>query len=105
MAIKVKENPYFQRKGDDIHVKLPISFLDAILGSTVEVITLEGVEKISVPAGTQNGDHLTLRGRGCYLGINKTVRGNFYIWLQVKLPKKITPATEKILRNLQQETN
>jgi len=53
--------------------------LDAILGSTVEVIVLEGVEKISVPAGTQNGDHLTLRGRGCYLGINKTARGNFYI--------------------------
>ncbi|CAG8673516.1 9082_t:CDS:1, partial [Paraglomus occultum] len=40
--------------GDDIHVKLPISFLDAILGSSVEVITLEGVEKVSVPAGTQN---------------------------------------------------
>jgi DnaJ-class molecular chaperone len=79
--------------------------LDAILGSSVEVITLEGVEKISVPAGTQNGDHLILRSRGCYLGINKTTRGNFYVWLQIKLPKKITPATEKILRNLQQETN
>jgi molecular chaperone DnaJ len=105
VAIKVKENPYFQRKSDDIHIKLPISFLDAILGSTVEVITLEGVEKISVPAGTQNGDHLTLRNRGCYLGINKTARGNFYIWLQVKLPKKITPATERILCNLQQETS
>lgn len=79
MVIKVKENPYFQRKGNDIHVNLPISFLDAILGSMVEVITLEGIEKISVPAGTQNGDHLILRGRGCYLGINKSTRGDFYI--------------------------
>lgn len=79
MAIKIKENPYFQRKDNDINVKLPISFLDAILGSTVEVITLEGVEKISLPAGSQHGDYLTLRGRGCYLGINKSARGDFHI--------------------------
>ncbi|MEG7979097.1 MAG: J domain-containing protein [Mollicutes bacterium UO1] len=105
VAIKMKENSYFQRKGADIHVNLPISFLDAILGNVVEVITLEGVEKISVPAGTQNNDHLTLHSRGCYLAINKTARGNFYIWLQVKLPKKITLATEGILRNIQRETS
>ena len=79
MAIKVKENPYFQRKGDDIHVELPISFLDAILGGPVEVITLEGIEQIKIPAGSQNGDYLNLRGRGCYLGINKSTRGNFFI--------------------------
>jgi len=78
-VIKVKENPYFQRKDNDIHVNLPISFLDAILGNNVEVITLEGVEKISVPAGTQNGDYLILRDRGCHLGINKVARGSFYI--------------------------
>jgi len=77
--MKVKENPYFQRKGDDIHVNLPISFLDAILGSSAEVITLVGVEKNEIASGTQNGDHLTLRSRGCYLGINKNSRGSFYI--------------------------
>jgi molecular chaperone DnaJ len=79
VAIKVKENNYFQRKNDDIHVNLPISFLDAILGNVVEVVTIEGVEKISVPSGTQNGDHLVLRGRGSYLGINKNTRGDFLI--------------------------
>ena len=105
VAIKVKENPYFRRKGDDIHVELPVSFLDAILGSTVEVITLEGVEQIEIPAGSQNGEYLILRSRGCYLGINKTARGNFFIWLQIKLPKKITLTTEGILRNLQRETS
>jgi hypothetical protein len=46
-----------------------------------------------------------LRGQGCYVGINKAARGDFCIWLQVKLPKKITFATEGILRNLQRETN
>src|SRR2546426_8967735 len=105
VAIKIKENSYFQRKNNDIHVNLPVSFLDAILGSAVEVITLEGVEKISLPAGSQSGDYLTLRGRGCYLGIGKTTRGDFYIRLQVKLPKKVTLATEGIFRNIQRETS
>lgn len=105
VAIKIKENSYFQRKNNDIHVNLPVSFLDAILGSVVEVITLEGLEKISLPVGSQNGDYLTLRSRGCYLGINKSARGDFYIWLQIKLPKKVTLATERILRNIQKETS
>jgi len=58
---------------------LPISFLDAILGGKLKVITLEGVDKIEVVSGTQNGDWLVLRGRGCYLGINNNMRGDFFI--------------------------
>jgi molecular chaperone DnaJ len=77
--IKVKENAYFKRKRNDIHVSLPISFLDAILGGKVKVITLEGIDKIEVAPGTQNGDSLVLRKRGCYLGINSNIRGDFFI--------------------------
>lgn len=113
MAIKVKENLYFQRKGNDIYVKLPISFLDAILGGTVKVITLEtrvekgvveDLKEVKVPAGSQHGDYLILRGQGCYVGINKVTRGDFYIQLQVKLPpkEKLSPSTERILRDLQE---
>ncbi|CAJ0748940.1 19195_t:CDS:2 [Entrophospora sp. SA101] len=79
VIVKVKENSYFQRKGNDLHINLPISFLDAILGSMVEVITLEGIEKITVAAGTQNGECLIMRKRGCYLGTNQTARGDLYI--------------------------
>jgi molecular chaperone DnaJ len=88
VALKVKESPYFQRKGNDIYVKLPVSFLDAILGGTVKVITLEtriengvvkGLEEVKIPAGSQHGDYLILRGQGCYVGINKAARGDFCI--------------------------
>jgi len=103
--IKVKDNPYFQRKGNDIHVNLPISFLDAILGGNLKVITLEGIEEIKITPGTQNGDQLILRGRGCYLGINSNARGDFFIWLQVRLPKKITGSTSEMLHRLQKETS
>ncbi|CAI2173979.1 253_t:CDS:2 [Funneliformis geosporum] len=101
------------RKDDDIYVKLPISFLDAILGGMVKVITLEtrvekgvieNLKEIKVPAGSQHGDYLVLRGQGCYIGINKVSRGDFYIRLQVKLPlkEKLSPSTERILRDLQE---
>jgi len=105
ITVKVQENSYFQRKVNDIHVSLPISFLDAILGNEVEVITLEGIKKIPVPPGTQIGDHLLLKNHGCYLGINKNFRGDMYVWLQIKLPKKVGKETEEILKKLQTNTN
>jgi molecular chaperone DnaJ len=105
ITVKVQENSYFQRKVNDIHVSLPISFLDAILGNEVEVITLEGIKKVLVPSGTQVGDYLLLKNHGCYLGINKNSRGDMYVWLQIKLPKKVGKETEEILQKLQKNTN
>ena len=105
VAIKVKENPYFHRKDNDIYVNLKISFLDAILGNKVELLTLEGKEDIQITPGSQNDDRIVLRGKGCYLGVNRETRGNLVVVLKVELPKKITVATEKILRNLQQESS
>jgi molecular chaperone DnaJ len=116
VSIKVKENPYFQREGDNIRVNLPISFLDAILGGTAEVIVFEivpgpdgpkritKVKEITIPKLTQPGACLTLQGLGCYTDINQITRGELNIYFQVKLPKKITSAAEEMLRNLQKET-
>lgn len=58
---------------------MPISFLDAILGGKLKVITLEGIDEVGIVPGTQNGDWMVLRGRGCYLGINSNARGDFFI--------------------------
>ncbi|CAG8850806.1 1132_t:CDS:2, partial [Racocetra persica] len=89
--VKVKENPYFKRKDNNIYVDLPVSFLDAILGGTVEVITLEthlvdgvlkDLTKLTIPAGSQYGDYVILPGKGCYVGINNPRRGDFYVCLQ-----------------------
>ncbi|CAG8644881.1 4947_t:CDS:2 [Ambispora leptoticha] len=82
---------------------------DAILGGTAEVIVLdpdepEGIKikEISIPRLTQTGTRLIISGLGCYTGINHTTRGDLHIYLQVKLPKEITPTAERMLRNLQQ---
>ncbi|MCE8162649.1 MAG: DnaJ domain-containing protein [Candidatus Moeniiplasma glomeromycotorum] len=87
VLFKVKENDYFKRKGNDIYVDLPVSFAEAVNGSEVEVLTLEGIKKIKLPAGTQSGEYLKSKGKGCFTGINETTRGNFYICLQVRVPQ------------------
>jgi molecular chaperone DnaJ len=108
IELEVKKHRYFQRKGNDIHVVLPISFFDAILGNYVEVITLEeNLEKIRVPAGTQNDDYYVLKNRGCYLGTGLSSRGDFYIHFKIVNPKpeEITLETKEILRMIEKKEN
>jgi molecular chaperone DnaJ len=112
IEFRVKKHPYFNRKGNDIHVTLPISFLDAILGNQVEVITLEALqleeksEKIRVPVGTQNGDHHVLKGRGCYKDVGSSQRGDFYIHFQiiVPTPDEISKETKEELKKIEKKT-
>ena len=62
--IHVTEHPLFQRRGQDLLCEVPISYSQAALGATIEVPTLDGRESLAIPAGTQNGDVFTLKGRG-----------------------------------------
>jgi DnaJ-class molecular chaperone len=74
----------------------------------VEVITLdEHLEKIQVPAGTQNDDYYVLKNRGCYLGIGLSSRGNFYIHFKIvnPRPEEITPETKETLRMIEKKEN
>lgn len=104
VEIKVKDHKYFQRKNNDIHVNLPISFIDSILGNTVKVITVEGIENVKVPQGSQFGDNIILKNKGFYTEIGKQNRGDFYIWLQIQLPKRISKSTEIVFKKLNEDT-
>ncbi len=57
LLLKVHVTPHsvFERRGNDLHVTVPISFTEAALGTTVELPTLDGLVSIKIPAGTQNG--------------------------------------------------
>ncbi|KLL01982.1 MAG: molecular chaperone DnaJ [Mycoplasmataceae bacterium RC_NB112A] len=107
VIFKVKENDYFKRKGDDIYVDLPVSFAEAANGSEVEVLTLEGVKKITLPIGTQSGEYLKSKGKGCFTGINKTTRGDFYICLKVIIPQKgdFSPEDRKLIQKICEKNN
>ncbi|EPY33926.1 molecular chaperone DnaJ [Angomonas deanei] len=96
VEITVEEHPVFHREGTDIHVITPISLSQAILGGSVRVPTLTGEVETKVPAGTQQGDKLVLRGRGVNRP-NQNKTGDFYIHFAVMLPKTLTEQQKKAI--------
>ena len=87
----------FERRDNDIYCRLPISFVDAALGATTEVPTLEGTEKLKIPRGTQSGKTFRLKGKGVP-SLRGFGRGDEIIELVVQVPTKLTKKQEALLR-------
>ena len=83
LEIVVEPHPHFRREGHDIHLKLPVTVTEAVLGATVTVPTLRGSAAVKVPRGSNSGSTLRLKGRGIAAD-GKT--GDQYVKLQVVLP-------------------
>jgi len=109
VRVFVKRHPIFERKGDDLYVKTPISFSQATLGDEIKVPTLEGAKiLLKVPAGTESGKILRISGKGIPHFSGPTFgghpgRGNLYVELIVKTPKKITKKQKELLEKLKEE--
>ena len=89
VEIMVDDHPVFYRDGVDIHLVAAIPLSTAILGGTTKIPTLTGEVEARVPAGTQQGDKLVLRGRGVHRpNLNRT--GDLYIHFAVSLPSELT---------------
>ncbi len=88
VTISVAKHPVFDRQGDDIHITLPISIDEAILGGKVPAPTIDGGVNVSVPAGTSSGKTLRLRGKGVKKR-GASERGDQLIELIVTLPDKV----------------
>ena len=101
--IFVKKHPVFKRKGDDLYISVPILFSQATLGEEIEVSILGGGKiLLKVPAGTESGKILRISGEGIphFSGYG---RGNLYIELIVKTPKKLTKKQKELLEQLRKE--
>ncbi len=86
ITLDVAEDPYFERDGDDIHVTLPISIDEAILGGKVPVKTVSGLVNVTVPSGASSGQVLRLKGRGVK---GRTGKGDQRVTLRIVSPPKI----------------
>lgn len=97
----VRPDPIFRRKGRDLYIKATVPLVDAVLGGTIEVPTLEGRVKVKVPPGTQCGQKLRLRGKGIEDASGR--RGDAFVEVQVEIPKKLSAKAKELfeeLRNL-----
>ncbi|MCD6177654.1 molecular chaperone DnaJ [bacterium] len=103
LRISVRKHPIFERRGDDLYVEIPISFSQAALGDEVEVPTLEGKTLLlKVPPGTQSGKLFRISKKGIphFSGFG---RGNLYVKLKIKTPRRLTKKQRELLEKLRQE--
>jgi molecular chaperone DnaJ len=96
VVIQVKDHPLFRREGTELVCELPVSFSQAALGATLEVPTLEGPHKLKLPAGTQSGTALKVRGKGVP-GLNGGGRGDLHVMIFVETPTHLNGAQRELL--------
>jgi DnaJ-class molecular chaperone len=95
IEIEVRPHPVFTRKGDNVHVELPISLREAVLGGKVKVPTPSGEVTMSIPKWSNTGTVLRLKGRG--VPRPDGGRGDQYVSLKVMLPQRPDPELEKFV--------
>jgi molecular chaperone DnaJ len=101
ITTRVEEHPVFQRDGDTIHIKIPISVTEAGLGAKIEVPTIDGRALLKIPPGTQNGQKFRMREKGVY-NARKDTRNDQIVEVGIQPPKVEDERTKEILRELAQ---
>lgn len=99
VTIKVGDHPAFKREGNDLHVKATVRLTDALLGTTIEVPTLEGPKRVKLPGGVKK---LRLKGLGTPAA-EKGTAGDLYVEVNVELPKKLTDKQKGLVEALRKE--
>jgi molecular chaperone DnaJ len=100
VVLHVKEHPFFEREGNDLHCVVPISFAQAALGAEITVPTLEGDHVLKVPESTQSSTTLRIRGKGVPV-LNSRSKGDLYVEVRVQTPAKLSKRQKELLQELE----
>ncbi|HHU05355.1 MAG TPA: molecular chaperone DnaJ [Clostridiales bacterium] len=100
VSIKVRAHAFFERDGANILCDVPISFAQAALGAELEVPTLDGKVKYTIPEGTQTGTVFRLKGKGIP-HLNGFGRGDQFVTVVVQTPKNLTKEQKELLRQFE----
>jgi len=96
---RVRPHPVFSRKGDHLHCELPLTVPEAALGARIQIPTPDGPVVVTIPAGTQAGQTLRVRGKGCPR-LDREGRGDLLVQTRVVIPRNTDPALEEVLQAL-----
>jgi molecular chaperone DnaJ len=99
VVIHVQEHEYFRRDGMNLFCEVPVNYPTVALGGEIDVPTLDGVENVKVPEGTQTGTTLRLRGKGMP-DVNGRGRGDLFATVQVRTPKKLSKEQRQAIEQL-----
>ena len=97
VEVHIQPHPFFERKDSNIHLELPVTLAEAVLGGRIEVPTIDGAVAMTVPKGSNSGTTLRLKGRGI-VDPRSEQRGDQYVRLRVVLPKASDPELEEFVR-------
>lgn len=97
--IVVRPHHFFERDGYDVHCEVPLTFAQAALGDEIDVMTLEGVQKVKVSAGTQPGETQVLRSKGIQR-LNGRGKGDQIIHYTITVPKSLNSEQKKLVREM-----
>jgi molecular chaperone DnaJ len=100
VVTRVAESPTYERRGSDLVVNVPVTFAEAALGASVEVPTPEGPVSLKIPAGTQDGKLIRIRGRGAPK-LKGGGKGDVLARVRLRVPTKLTKAEREAIENLQ----
>ncbi len=101
LVIRVRPHKIFKREGFDVYMDLPISFAQAALGADISILTLSSEEiKIKIDKGTESGSILRLKGRGIPYLNHPNRRGDQFVNIVVKTPKKLSKSQVKLFEEL-----
>ena len=99
--IRVAQHPIFQRAGDDLICQVSVSVSQAALGTTARIQTLDGIDTLKIPQGTQNGYTITLKGKGMPR-LKGRGRGNLLVKVAVRTPTSLSERQKQLLQELGQ---
>ena len=102
VEVNVKPHQFFKRDGNDIHLTVPVDFIDAILGTSVDVPTVYGEATLNIPAGTQPGQIFRMRGQGVK-DLRSGKPGDQYIHLDIKMPTSLNRKQKDLLTQYRNE--
>ena len=102
VMVSVRRSPTFSRQGYNLYCEVPVTVVEATLGAEIEIPTLEGMEKYTIPEGTQYGTSFTLKGRGVPV-VNSKNRGDLIFKALVEIPRGLSDKQKELLMRFADE--
>lgn len=101
VLINVKEDKNFVRSGDDLYIEVPVFFTDAILGSTIEIPTIDGTTELKLKVGTRDKEQFVIKNEGVE-NVRNGVKGHLVVQVKIETPKKLNDHQISLLKELKE---